>query len=243
MSEDGIFIDRDPELFEHVLKFLRSDRTYLPRDVSQDVKNLIETELRYWKLDKGLIKMYNYATESAQILNNILEAVPEIDSSKNQKSLEKWKSLEPISIEDIHRDSDFKVFIDDEEQEVKKMVFKNYVAIGQFRRNTNKIDGIARRIFDSTLIQEGQFKNGDLHGYCRIIYQNGAYYEGMFSNFMRNGLGTSVSATGTVQKGIWKDNDYVGPIWKLNLLENIICLLFGLIKKNTELFTNQCTFA
>lgn len=34
MPDGSIFIDRDPEIFEHVIKFLRSDRTYLPRNVS-----------------------------------------------------------------------------------------------------------------------------------------------------------------------------------------------------------------
>lgn len=208
----AIFIDRDPMIFEHVIKFLRSDRTYLPRGVSEDVKTEIEDEVRYWKLEKGLIKMYNYASPSAEVLNNILQQAPVIDPSKNQKSLEVWKKMVPLTIEDIVKESDDKVEIDDDLQEVKKMKFKNYIVMGQFRRGTNRVDGIARRIFDSTLIQEGQFKNGDLNGYCRIIYQNGAYYEGMFSNFMRNGLGSSVSATGQVTKGIWKENDYVGPL-------------------------------
>lgn len=47
-SEGRIFIDRNPEMFNHVLNYIQSDQTFLPRDVTQDTKSLIHLELQYW---------------------------------------------------------------------------------------------------------------------------------------------------------------------------------------------------
>lgn len=172
------------------------------------MKDDLEKEIKYWKLEKGLLKLYNYASDQAERINRIFKSAPVIESEKNQKSLETWKKLEPMTIDKIYQESTVKVIIDDD-HELKKMKFKNYLVLGQFKKDTNVIQGVARRIFDSTLIQEGQFKNDDPCGYVRIIYQNGAYYEGMFSNFMRNGYGVSVTANGEKSKGLWKENDLV----------------------------------
>jgi len=109
------------------------------------------------------------------------------------------------------RYSELRPCVDDDMTQFKKVNFKNYFAIGQFRKGTNIINGMARRIFDSNLVQEGMFANGDLSGYVRIVYQNGASYTGSFRNFMRNGYGVNVQSNGEKQVGLWRENDYLGP--------------------------------
>ena len=60
-----VFLDRDPDLFNHILFFLRSNRTFLPREISSDMKEALENEIKYWKLEKGLIKLYSYTNADA----------------------------------------------------------------------------------------------------------------------------------------------------------------------------------
>ena len=42
-------------------------------------------------------------------------------------------------------------------------------------------------------IYEGEFNNGKIDGYGRMIYFDGSYYEGYFKNGVKNGWGKYVS--------------------------------------------------
>ena len=58
---------------------------------------------------------------------------------------------------------------------------------------------------------EGNFKNGTLHGIGLILYTDGAFFHGEFSNNMRNGPGVLVidkddGAADLIFYTFWKDN-------------------------------------
>ena len=56
MKDGKVFLDRDPVVFEHLIRYLRSERSFVPRDLSSDMKNLLHLEFKYWKVDNGLLK-------------------------------------------------------------------------------------------------------------------------------------------------------------------------------------------
>ena len=49
-----IFLDRDPEAFNNVLRYLRTNRKFLPSDSDQNLRKLVELEIKYWEVNKGL---------------------------------------------------------------------------------------------------------------------------------------------------------------------------------------------
>ena len=64
-----------------MLNFLKNDRQSdsLPQDVSEDMKKTIELEIKFWGVDKGIQKIYNYTSVDALKLHEMLETVPEIE--------------------------------------------------------------------------------------------------------------------------------------------------------------------
>ena len=54
IKNEKIFIDREPEAFSNMLKYLRSDRKYIPQDMSAEMKAQFEMEIKHWKVDNGL---------------------------------------------------------------------------------------------------------------------------------------------------------------------------------------------
>lgn len=54
INNDGyIFIDRDGDIFSHILTFLRSG--YIPQDLSIDMKNRLDLEFKYFEIDIDFI--------------------------------------------------------------------------------------------------------------------------------------------------------------------------------------------
>jgi len=80
----------------------------------------------------------------------MLNSMPHIDANKSQLSINSWKKLKPLSLEEIMKNSIDEIEIDRPEIDFKEVKFENHRAIGLFNRNTNTIDGIARRIFSHT---------------------------------------------------------------------------------------------
>jgi len=104
--------------------------------------------------------------------------------------------LKPLTINEIIKNSEETVILNKDYLEFKEVKFENHNASGTFKQGTDTIDGVARRVFGHTQIQEGQFKNSKLNGFARIYYQNGSYYIGMFKNGKWNGQGKFVYANG-----------------------------------------------
>lgn len=90
-------------------------------------------------------------------------------------AIEKWKSIGPVSIDYILKNSD----LDDLEVEARDLEFKrmdtehgDYV-IGFFKRGTDERHGICRHVVKNGMIFEGIFRNGASTNYCRYIYSDG----------------------------------------------------------------------
>ena len=47
-TKGRVFLDRDPDIFNYMINYLRSDRKELPQDVSSDIKRNLENEIKYW---------------------------------------------------------------------------------------------------------------------------------------------------------------------------------------------------
>ena len=48
IADNEIFVDRDPEVFSHIITYLRSGKKFLPQDASADLKTKIDMEIMYW---------------------------------------------------------------------------------------------------------------------------------------------------------------------------------------------------
>jgi len=61
-----IFLDRDPEVFTHVITYLRSGRVFLPENADEDMKKKVHFEIKYWQLDKGLENVDSLSHQDAE---------------------------------------------------------------------------------------------------------------------------------------------------------------------------------
>ncbi len=63
--------------------------------------------------------------------------------------------------------------------------------------NYGQPDGIGTMIHSCDIIQEGQWKNGDLNGQGRCIYgDDGSWYQGGYKNSRKDGHGILMLANG-----------------------------------------------
>jgi len=171
----------------------------------------LEKEIKYWQLDKGISKIYGYTHPDAQKLDELFKSVPDIFALKPQVTLNNWQKLKPLTVDDIMRNSQIDVDFKHDKIQFQHDKFGKGVAQGQMRTGTKVIDGVARIIFDSTNIQEGQFTSYKMNGYGRLFHKSGNYYIGMFKDNKRHGKGKFVFGNGDVQEGLFENGEYVGP--------------------------------
>ena len=76
------------------------------------------------------------------------------------------------------RNSEYEVTFSKDTVKFQIDKFSKGQSIGQLRKATKVPDGIARVIFESTNIQEGQFIGYKLNGYGRLFHKTGNYYIG-----------------------------------------------------------------
>jgi len=57
----------------------------------------------------------------------------------------------------------------------------------------------------------GSFKNSQPNGKGIYKWADGSCYDGYFTGGLRNGRGTMVYSNGRTEKGMWKDDEHVGP--------------------------------
>lgn len=84
-GEGCVFLDRNPQIFKYVIDYLQSDLKYLPQDVSDDTKKLIEIELEHWKL----------IPQNKINAIQLLDSEPEMYSTNtlSKKALDLWRTL------------------------------------------------------------------------------------------------------------------------------------------------------
>ena len=127
-------------------------------------------------------------------------------------ALETWKKFQPLTIEEIIKNSTQKIEFQNRAVEYKKLIDSEgeYISTGQFRKGTEDEQGIAREVFKDNDIYEGQFLNGEKNGYGREFYGDGSYYIGMWKNHQWNGYGKYVEENDQIQVGQWKDGSFTG---------------------------------
>jgi len=78
----------------------------------------------------------------------MLAEIPMVNKGKNQSqnSVSIWKSLKPLTIEDLISNSDNEVIIDEGNTEFKVMKTFNSNKSGQFRVGTSEMEGIGRKV-------------------------------------------------------------------------------------------------
>ena len=125
------------------------------------------------------------------------------------KGLNTWKSLKPLTIEEILSSSNCKINLQDQYLEYKRIDgFKAY-AIGFFRKGTKTRHGISRSVGKDGQIQEGMFDNDKLSGFARVCFKSGDYYIGQYQEGKKQGKGKYVFMNGNVLDGDWEDEKFV----------------------------------
>ena len=83
-QQEGEFfqIDRDPLIFELLVEYLKSERRYIPKDLSGQLRRKLEAEIKYWKCDKGLqaYDQLTYPQQEWQVMQ-LLKKVPSINKN------------------------------------------------------------------------------------------------------------------------------------------------------------------
>lgn len=148
----------------------------------------------------------------AEKLTRVFKSEPKISKTSNSQmncqSIETWKTLKPITLYEIIKNSDAEVDFTNNNSEYLDYDSKEFVTNGLFKKDCPCESGVARVVYkDTNLIKEGQFSFGQLNGYGRICFPSKyAYYLGTFKNDMFHGSGKLVHLNGKVQQGLFKKN-------------------------------------
>ena len=129
---------------------------------------------------------------------------PILNKNFSQKSLETWKKLRPFSLDEIKINTDLEIrgengvstFYDTVSLEFKQIASDEKFKAGVFLKGSKKLEGVGRRVTRTNYIHEGQFHQDQMHGYSRLIFEDGSYYIGLFRNNKMNGKGLYVSTSG-----------------------------------------------
>lgn len=105
VDDDGrIEIATDSEVFQAALKYVESDRTWLPsaKKGSKIQRDLVETEIRKWRLDKGLAKPAVLLTKVAKdFQEKVLNVEPQLPPGVDNRALMLWRKRGPAKLSDI----------------------------------------------------------------------------------------------------------------------------------------------
>lgn len=193
-DDNRVVLSRDPVIFKHLLDYLNSEQKFVPSEINSDIKTRIGLELSYWKLpvhhEYKILLSKNYAK-----LQELFNSEPVMFPEASTKALETWKTLEPITVEEILEKSNIDIDLESDEFEYKRKNFDNGFAEGIFKKGSDSY-GIVRAVTKYGEIYEGFIQDGKLNSYSRAFFANGNYYIGMYKNNLREGQGKFVSANG-----------------------------------------------
>ena len=116
-------------------------------------------------------------------------------SEAPKEALEKWKSLGPVSIQELIDKSDIDMKELDN-YEIKKDYTVYGCFYGMFRKGTKERNGICRGVSVHGHIHEAAFVNGKLNGFGRNFYPEGHYHVGVCKDHRKHGYGKLVLANG-----------------------------------------------
>jgi len=81
MDGNQIFLDRDPEAFNNVLRYLRTNRKFLPSDSDQNLRKLVELEIKYWEINRGLCNSL-IESDLQRKIDELLISIPNVNPQK-----------------------------------------------------------------------------------------------------------------------------------------------------------------
>ena len=64
----------------------------------------------------------------------------------------------------------------------------------------------------------GNYKDGNLHGFCKISFKDGSTFEGMFANGELNGNGVQKWKDGRSLEGQWLNGSLDGEINQIDVM-------------------------
>lgn len=120
MSNNRVFLDRNPQIFDYCLQYLRSGRSFVPKSTAANpnIRELFDMEVRFWNLDRGLARIDSMANrEQVDRIEAMLSQAPRLDAKKQMKCMEMWRRLGPLRLEDILQHSELKVDFDADQTE------------------------------------------------------------------------------------------------------------------------------
>ncbi len=68
---------------------------------------------------------------------------------------------------------------------------------------------MGRRCWIAGGIEEGEFRNGQPHGYCREIMADGSFFEGFWKDGWRHGQGKEILTCGQISIGKWENHFFI----------------------------------
>lgn len=196
--------------FTSKLEELQQD---LHKNLSKMKKSFVDLETKQ-SVDKDFTSLDSLNYSGAEKLTQIFKSVPAVNSDcpHGNQAVETWKSLKPVTLYQIIKNSESEVDFNNMDSEYLDYESNMFITNGLFKKDSECEAGIARVVYkDTNQIKEGQFAYGKLNGYGRICFHDTyAYYVGMFKDDMLDGKGKLVHLDGTVQQGLFKDNQFMG---------------------------------
>lgn len=108
-------IDSNPQAFADMIEFLKQHRAWLPSKKGSKVRrDLAETEIRRWKVDKGLASPSVLTTQIAQNLQKIYNSMPDLSECENQQNVTRWMELGPVKLSWIAQYATQPIDLDDD---------------------------------------------------------------------------------------------------------------------------------
>ena len=97
LKDGNPYINRDAEIFNLLLSYLRNDMMKIK--IQDPVKKqLFDQEVKFW----GLFNIYNKIDKRVAAL---MESIPKVNAKWSQNSLDVWKSLGPLDLNELHEHS------------------------------------------------------------------------------------------------------------------------------------------
>jgi len=84
VKDGSIFLDRDGDIFKIMMNMLRSEGSLIPKNLDPYTKELLDAELKYWKVEPQKLQLeYKLNPKLLELLNS----EPKMDSNKSLKPL------------------------------------------------------------------------------------------------------------------------------------------------------------
>ena len=102
MKDGSIFLDRDGDIFKILMNMLRSEGSLMPKNLDPYTRELLDAELKYWKIEPSKLQLeYKLPLKLLDLLNS----EPKMDSNKSLKPLQKWREVGPLDLMELNKHS------------------------------------------------------------------------------------------------------------------------------------------